>query len=100
MSLNRDKIMNTHKKARKDATTDQAQPHYEPSFEQIQMRGVRDLYPAGPTRWIRSRGLVSSRERAETSEHNRSRAIGQVERLRVIRGKHGNRNRQLRSGNF
>ena len=30
--------MNTHKKARKDATTDRAQPHYEPTFEQIQMR--------------------------------------------------------------
>jgi hypothetical protein len=38
MSVNRDNIMNTHKKARKDARTDQAQPHYEPTFEQIQVR--------------------------------------------------------------
>ena len=30
--------MNTHKKARKDATTDQAEPHHEPAFEQIQLR--------------------------------------------------------------
>jgi hypothetical protein len=38
MSVNRDNIMNTHKKARKDARTDQAQPHYEPTVEQIQVR--------------------------------------------------------------
>jgi len=30
--------MNTHKTARKDATTDQSQPHDEPTFEQIQVR--------------------------------------------------------------
>ena len=30
--------MNTHKKARKDARTDQAEPHYEATFEQIQLR--------------------------------------------------------------
>ena len=38
MGLNRDKIMNTYRKARKDATTDRAEPHYEPTFEQIQAR--------------------------------------------------------------
>jgi len=30
--------MNTHKKARKNATMDQAQRHDEPTFEQIQVR--------------------------------------------------------------
>jgi hypothetical protein len=30
--------MNTHKKARKDAATDQTNPHNEPTFEEIQMR--------------------------------------------------------------
>jgi len=60
MSLNQDKIMNTHKKTQKEATTDQAEPQYQPTFEQIQTAGVRDLFPAGPTGWIRSRRLVSS----------------------------------------
>jgi hypothetical protein len=30
--------MNSHKKARKDVRTGQAEPHYEPTFEQIQVR--------------------------------------------------------------
>jgi len=30
--------MNTHKKTRNDATTDQAKPQYQPTFEQIQLR--------------------------------------------------------------
>jgi len=34
----RDNIMNTHKKTRNDATTDQAKPQYQPTFEQIQLR--------------------------------------------------------------
>jgi len=38
MSVNRDKIVNRPKKARKDPRTDQATLHYEPTFEQIKIR--------------------------------------------------------------
>ena len=49
MSLNQDKIMNTHKKARKDETTDQAEPNYEPTFEQIQVRAYEIYIQRGRT---------------------------------------------------
>ena len=85
--------MNTHKKARKDATTDQAEPHYEPRFEQIQVRAY-EIY----IQRVRLDGLdlddwFQAEKELKTGGHNRSRVIGQLERLPAIRGKHGNRNR-------
>ena len=93
MSLNPDKIINTHEKARNDATTDQAQPHYEPAFEQIQIRAHEIYIQRGRRDGLDLDDWLQAEKKLRTSSHNRSRVIGQVERLRAIRGKHGNRNR-------
>jgi hypothetical protein len=93
MSLNQDKIMNTHKKTRKDATTDQAQPHHEPPFEQIQLRAYEIYFQRGRQDGLDLDDWFQAESELKTSGHNRSRVLGQVERLRAIRGKHGNRNR-------
>lgn len=93
MSVNRDKIMNTHKKARRDARTDQAEPQYEPTFEQIQMRAYEIYIQRGGQDGLDRDDWFQAEKELKTSGHNRSRVIGQVERLRATRGKHGNRNR-------
>jgi Protein of unknown function (DUF2934) len=41
--------MNTHKKAQKDTRTDQAEPHYQPTFEQIQVRAYEIYIQRGRT---------------------------------------------------
>ena len=84
--------MNTHKK-RKDATSDQAQPHSEPTFEQIQMRAYEIYIQRGRQDGLDLEDWFQAEKELKTSVHNRNRAIGQVERLRAVRGKHGNRNR-------
>jgi len=86
MSLNRGNIMNTHKRARKDATTDQAQPHYEPTFEQIQMRAYEIYIQRGRQDGLDLEDWFQAEKELKTSGHNRSRVIGQRERLRAIRG--------------
>jgi hypothetical protein len=93
MSLNPEKIMNPHKKARKDATRDQAEPHYEPTFEQIQVRAYEIYIQRGRQDGLDLDDWLQAEKELKTSGHNRSRVIGQVERLRAIRSKHGNRNR-------
>src|ERR1700722_6969658 len=93
MSLNRDKIMNTHKKPRKDATTDRAEPHYEPMFEQIQVRAYEIYDQRGRQDGLDLEDWFQAEKELKTSGHIHGRVIGQVERLRANRGKHGNRNR-------
>jgi hypothetical protein len=93
MSLNQDKIMNTHKKTRKDATTDQAEPQYQPTFEQIQLRAYEIYFQRGRQDGLDLDDWFQAERELKTSGHNRSRVIGQLERLRAIRGKDGNRNR-------
>jgi len=85
--------MNTHKKARKDATTVQAEPHYAPTFEQIQVQAYEIYVQRGRQDGLDLEDWFQAEKELRTSGHNRSRVIGQVERLRAIRGKHGNRNR-------
>jgi hypothetical protein len=92
MSLNQDKIMNTHKKARKDVTTDQAEPHSEPTFEQIQVRAYEIYIERGRQDGFELDDWFQAEKELKTSSQNHRRVIGQVERVRPIRGKHGNRN--------
>jgi hypothetical protein len=84
--------MNTHQKARKDATTDQAELHHEPTFEQIQLRAYEIYIQRGRQDGLDLDDWFQAEKQLKTSGRNRSRVIGQVERQRVIRGKHGNRN--------
>ena len=85
--------MNTHKKARKDATRDQAEPHYDPTFEQIQVRAYEIYIDRGRQDGLDLDDWFQAEKELKTSGRNGSRVIGQVERQRAIRGKHGNRNR-------
>ena len=85
--------MNTHKKARIDATTDEADPHYGPTFEQIQVRAYEIYIQRGRQDGLDLADWFQAEKELKTSGRNRSRVIGHVERLRAIGGKHGNRNR-------
>ena len=85
MSLNQDKIMNTNKKARKDTTT-------EPTFQQIQVRAYEIYIQRGRQDGLDLDDWFQAEKELKTSGRNGSRVIGQVERQRAIRGKHGNRN--------
>ena len=85
--------MNTYKKARKDATTDQAEPHHELTFEQIQLRAYEIYIQRGRLDGLDLDDWFQAEKELKTSGRNRSYVIGQVERERAIRGKHGNRNR-------
>jgi hypothetical protein len=73
MSLNQDKIMNTHKKARKDARTDQAQPHYEPTFEQIQKRAYEIYIQRGRQDGLDLDDWLQAEKELKTSRQNRTR---------------------------
>ena len=73
MSLNRDNIMNTHKRARKDATMDQAQPHYEPTFEQIKMRAYEIYIQRGLQDGLDLEDWFQVETELKTSGYNRSR---------------------------
>jgi hypothetical protein len=86
MSVNRHKIMNTPKKARKDPRTDQATPHYEPTFEQIQMRVYETYIQRGRQDGSDLDDWFQAEKELKTSGHNRGRVMGQVERLRAIQG--------------
>jgi len=86
MSLNQDKIMNTHKKTRKDATTDEAEPQYQPTFWQIKLRTYEIYIQRGQQDGLDLEDWFQAEKEMKTSDHNRSRVIGWGERLRVIRG--------------
>ena len=85
--------MNTHKKARKDARTDQAEPHQEPAFEQIQLRAYEIYIQRGRHDGLDLDDWFQAEKELKTSGRNGIRVIGQAERQRAVRGKHGNRNR-------
>ena len=88
--------MNTHKKARKGATTDQAEPHQEPAFEQIQLRAYEIYIQRGRQDGLDLDDWFQAERELKTSGtrgRNGIRVFGQVERQRAVRGKHGNRNR-------
>ena len=73
MSLNHDKIMNTHKKTRKDATTDQAEPQYQPTFEQIQLRAYEIYFQRGRQDGLDLDDWFQAERELKASGHNRSR---------------------------
>ena len=79
--------MNTHKKARKDVTTDQAEPHYEPTFEQIQQWAYEIYIQRGRTDGFDLDDWLQAESELKASRQNHSRVIGQT-----IRSKYGNRN--------
>ena len=85
--------MNTHNKARKDATTDHALPHHGPAFEQIQLRAYEIYIQRGRQDGLDLDDWFQAEKELKTGGRNGSRVIGQVERQGAIRGKHGNRNR-------
>lgn len=85
--------MNTDKKARKDAAMDQAEPHQEPAFEQIQLRAYEIYIQRGRQDGLDLDDWFQAEKELKISGRNGSHVIGQVERQRAIRGKHGNRNR-------
>ena len=85
--------MNTHKKPRKDATTDLAEPHHEPAFGQIQLRAYEIYIQRGRQDGLDLDDWFQAEKELKTSGRNGTRVIGQVERQSAIRGKHGNRNR-------
>ena len=73
MSLNRDKIMNRHKKTRKDATTDQAEPKYQPTFEQIQLHAYEIYFQRGRQDGLDLDDWFQVERELKASGHNRSR---------------------------
>lgn len=93
MSLNQGKIMNTHKRARKEPTTDKAEPHHQPTFEQIQVRAYEIYVQRGRTDGLDLDDWLQAENELKTSSQNRSRG-NQADRTSArVRGKHGNRNR-------
>jgi len=79
MSLHRDKMINTHKKAHKETTRDQAAPHYEPAFEQIQVRAYEIYVQRGRQDGLDLDDWFQAEKELKTSDHNRSRVVGQRE---------------------
>jgi hypothetical protein len=77
--------MNTHKKARKDARTEQPEPHSEPTFEQVQIRAYEIYIQRGRTDGLDLTDWLQAEKDLKTSLQNRSGLIAQVERLRAIR---------------
>ena len=68
--------MNTHKRARKDATTDQAQPHYEPTFEQIQVRAYEIYIRRGRTDGFDLDDWLQAEKELKTSRPESQSVIG------------------------
>ena len=62
-------------------------------LEQVQLRVYEIYFQRGRQDGLDLEDWFQAEKELRTSGHNRSRVIGQVERLRAIRGKHGNRNR-------
>ena len=83
MSLKRNKIMNADEKARKDATTNQAEPHSEPTFEQIQVRAYEIYIQRGRQDGCELDDWFQAEKELKTSSQNHRRVIGQVERVRA-----------------
>ena len=75
------------------STTDQAEPHQEPTFEQIQLRAYEIYIQRGRQDGLDLDDWFQAEKELKTSGRNGIRVIGQVERQRAVRGKHGNRNR-------
>jgi len=65
--------MNTHKKARKDVRTDQAQPHYEPTFEQIQVRAYEIYIQRGRTHRFDVNDWLQAEKKLKISSQNHNR---------------------------
>lgn len=65
--------MNTHKKARQDARTGQAEPHDEPTLEQIQVRAYEIYIQRGQTDGFDLNDWLQAEKELKTSIQNRSR---------------------------
>ena len=65
--------MNTHKKVRKNATTDQIEPGYQPAFEQIQMRAYEIYIRRGQTDGFDLDDWLQAEKELKTSGQTRSR---------------------------
>jgi hypothetical protein len=84
-------MINTHKKAHKDATRDQAAPHYEPAFEQIQVRAYEIYVQRGRQDGLDLDEWFQAEKELKTSDHNRSRVVGNVKATEQVTcsSKHG-----------
>lgn len=69
--------MNTHKKAPEDATTDQAELHHEPAFEQVQMRAYEIHIQRGRQDGLDLDDWVQAEKELKISGRNGSHVIGQ-----------------------
>jgi hypothetical protein len=68
--------MNTHKKARKNATTDQAEPDYQPAFEQIQVRAYEIYIRRGRTDGFDLDDWLQAEKELKTSRPESQSVIG------------------------
>jgi hypothetical protein len=64
---------NMHKKAQKDLRTNQAEPHYEPTVEQIQVRAYEIYIQRGRTDGFDLNDWLQAEKELKTSGQNRSR---------------------------
>ena len=62
-----------HKKARKEVRTDQAEPHYEPTVEQIQARAYEIYIQRGRTDGFDLNDWLRAEKELKTRIQNRSR---------------------------
>ena len=65
--------MNTHKKARKNATTNRGGPDYQPVFEQIQVRAYEIYIRRGRTDGFDLDDWLQAEKELKTSRQNRTR---------------------------
>jgi len=65
--------MNTHKKARKNATTVQAETDYQPPFEQIQVRAYEIYIRRGRTDGFDLDDWLQAEKELKTRRQNRTR---------------------------
>ena len=65
--------MNSHKKALKDARTDQVEPHHEPTVEQIQVRAYEIYIQRGRTDGLDLDDWLQAEKELKTRRHSRSR---------------------------
>lgn len=68
--------MNMHKKAGKVATRDQAEPHNEPTFEQIQERAYEIYIQRGQHDGLDLEDWFQAEKELTISDRNRSRLVG------------------------
>jgi len=62
-----------HKKARKEVRTDQAESHYEPTFEQVQVRAYEIYIQRGRTDGFDLNDWLRAEKELKTRIQNRSR---------------------------